>query len=103
MNPPLIPELDVTNLNDSLVFYVDTCGFEKGYERLEEKFVYLQRGNIHLMLEEAADPGRRFATAELQRPFGRGVNLQIQVPDIDDLHSKIKNSVFEIVIPLEDQ
>ena len=46
-----IPELDVTNLNNSLKFY-RTCGFKIEYERKEDKFVFLSLGEIQFMLQE---------------------------------------------------
>ena len=75
--PVLVPELDVSDLARSLDFYVGLIGFEVLYERPEERFAYLTLGDAHLMLEEAAGPGRRFRTAPLERPYGRGVNFQI--------------------------
>ena len=37
----------------------------------------LERDGVELMIQEAAGPGRRFRTAPLELPYGRGVNLQI--------------------------
>jgi catechol 2,3-dioxygenase-like lactoylglutathione lyase family enzyme len=86
--PPVVPELDVADLARSVSFYVDVLGFRVRIERPEELFAYLTRGPIHLMLEQAEGPGRRFRTAPLEYPFGRGMNLQIQVPDVDRLHAQ---------------
>ena len=52
-------------------------GFTALYERPEERFVFLEREGVALMLEEAAGPGRRFRTAPLEYPYGRGINFQI--------------------------
>ena len=49
-----IPELDVTNLNNSLKFY-KTCGFKIEYERKEDKFVFLSLGEIQFMLHLMMD------------------------------------------------
>ncbi len=88
--PKVVPELDVSDLDASLQFYVATCGFEVAYARAEERFAYLDRGGAQLMLQEADGPGRRFRTAPLERPFGRGVNLQIEVGDLDSLHRRVE-------------
>jgi hypothetical protein len=55
------------------------------------------------MLEQADGPGRRFRTAPLEYPFGRGMNLQIQVPDVDQLHAQVLRAGVTIYIPLEER
>ena len=44
---------------------------------------FIDLAGIHLMLEEAAGPGRRFRTAPLEYPYGRGANFQIEVRRCD--------------------
>ena len=56
----LDPELDVSDLDCSLTFYVDVVGFSVLYDRPEERFAFLDLDGARLMLEEAAGPGRRF-------------------------------------------
>ncbi|WP_293897579.1 VOC family protein [Phenylobacterium sp.] len=97
----LVPELDVTDLEASLGFYVRTLGFKVAYRRPEDRFAYLERQGAELMLEEAAGPGRRFRTAPLERPYGRGLNLQIACADVVRLHARVIAAGGEIVIPLE--
>lgn len=55
------------------------------------------------MLEEADGPGRRFRTAPLEYPFGRGLNLQIEVPDVDHLHAQAMTAGATIYVPLEER
>jgi catechol 2,3-dioxygenase-like lactoylglutathione lyase family enzyme len=99
--PPVVPELDVADLARSVSFYIDALGFRVRFERPEERFAYLTRGPVHLMLEQADGPGRRYRTAPLEYPFGRGMNLQIQVPDVDRLHAQALRADATIDIPLE--
>jgi catechol 2,3-dioxygenase-like lactoylglutathione lyase family enzyme len=99
--PPIVPELDVADLKRSLAFYVGALGFSCRFERPEEQFAYLTLGVAHLMLEQADGPGRRFRTAPLEHPFGRGLNLQIEVPDVDDLYARAVEASAIIHIPLE--
>ena len=99
----LVPELDVTSLERSLAFYVGLLGFAVGFERPEETFAFLDLAGAELMLEQAAGPGRRFRTAPLETPFGRGVNFQIEVADIEALCTRIAAAGIDFVIPLEER
>lgn len=99
----LIPELDVSNLDRSVAFYRDVLGFAVSFERAEEKFAYLTRDGVDLMLEDAAGPGRRFRTAPLEHPFGRGINLQIAVADVDAVHARAVTAGLVFVVALEDR
>ena len=101
--PPLVPELDVSDLDRSLAVYIDVLGFSCHVSRPEERFAYLVREGAHLMLEEAAGPGRRFHTAPLEHPFGRGMNLQIEVSDVDTLYAGVQQAGLGVVIPLEER
>lgn len=102
-SPRLVPELDASDLDASLIFYVEICGFEIRYQRAEERFVYLDLAGAELMLQAADGPGRRFHTAPLERPFGRGINLQIEVDDVGRLHERAIDHGCPIVVPLEEQ
>ena len=96
--PALVPELYVSDLGSSMEFYVDVLGFRVEYDRPQERFAALSLGSAHLMLEEITSPKRatreeflrgEWRTADLERPFGRGMNLEIQVPDVDAIHSRV--------------
>lgn len=75
----LVPELGVSSMLDSLSFWRDLLGFEIAYDRPAARFVYLVRGRLQIMLCEL---NGRWETAEMQRPFGRGVNFQMVVDRI---------------------
>ena len=53
------------------------------------------------MLQAADGPGRRFRTAPLERPYGRGVNLQVEVSDAAGLHATMLAAGIEPLIDLE--
>ena len=55
------------------------------------------------MLEEAGGPGRRFRIAPLDHPYGRGVNLQIEVSNVDGLYDRSRKSRCTIFLPLEER
>jgi catechol 2,3-dioxygenase-like lactoylglutathione lyase family enzyme len=77
------------------------CGFRVDYERPEEGFAYLEREGVELMLQAAEGPGRRFRTAPLEHPYGRGLNLQIEVSDAGGLHVAMLEAGVEPLIGLE--
>ena len=100
---PLVPELDVQDLDTSLGFYVGVLGFAVIFERARERFAYLGLGDAELMLQDASGPGRRFRTAPLQPPFGRGMNLQIAVPNVEETREAVRAAGIEPVIEIEER
>ena len=99
----LVPELDVTALAPSLRFYADVLEFRILFERAAERFAYLERDGVELMIQEAAGPGRRFRTAPLDLPHGRGVNFQLQVDDVEAVHARAVAAGTDIVVPMEER
>ena len=79
--PALVPELSVSNISRSLAFYCDLLGFALRYQRVEEGFAFLDLGQAGLMLDQSG-VGRDWVTGPLEKPFGRGINLQIQFDDL---------------------
>lgn len=91
IEPDLVPELLVSDIRASIDFWCGICGFEIAYERSEERFAYITRGTAHLMLEERGI-GRNWLTGELLRPFGRGINFQISVSEIDSTVKALRDA-----------
>ncbi len=77
----LVPELLVSDIQVSLRFWRDLCGFTVAFERMEEGFAYLDLDGAQVMLDERGR-GRDWVTADLQPPLGRGMNLQVSVRSI---------------------
>jgi catechol 2,3-dioxygenase-like lactoylglutathione lyase family enzyme len=103
MTARLIPELEVDDLDRSLAFYTGVVGAIVLYARPEERFAFLELEGANLMLEEAAGPGRRFHGAPLEHPFGRGVNFQIQVSNVDEIHARVLAATARVVLPMEER
>ena len=99
--PRLVPELYCSDLEQSLSFYVDLLGFTVQFMRPEERFAYLDREGAEIMLEQST--GRTFLTAELERPYGRGVNFQIEVADVQSLYVAARASPWRVSLELEDR
>jgi len=64
LEPALVPELLVTDIEESLAFWRDLCGFTLKYARPDEGFAYIVRGSAHVMLEQAG-LGRNWVTGAL--------------------------------------
>jgi catechol 2,3-dioxygenase-like lactoylglutathione lyase family enzyme len=97
--PRLVPELVCADLARSLAFYVDLLGFSILYQRREERFAYLAREGVEIMLEQPT--GRSFVAAALEAPYGRGINLQIEVSDVDRLHDTVA-AVMPLFLEMEE-
>lgn len=82
----LIPELSVTDIDKTKAFYVDVLGFRVAYERPENKFVFVAKEDNQMMLEEV---NHHWNTGELEYPFGRGINFEMTVADVDSLYNDI--------------
>jgi catechol 2,3-dioxygenase-like lactoylglutathione lyase family enzyme len=103
MRPRLIPELICTDLEQSLRFYRDVLGFRILYSRPEDQFVFLDRNGAELMLEQGQAQDRLWPRAPLTYPFGRGVNFQVQVDDIDEVLAAVRVAGIGVFLPLEEK
>ena len=95
-----IPELAVTNLDNSIKFY-KTCGFKIEYERKEDLFVFLSLGEIQFMLQEiTADD--KWQVGKLEYPFGRGINFQLEVNDVSKIYNDLIKAGYQVQYPIEE-
>ena len=100
LEPALVPELLVSDLDRSIEFWCGRCGFGIRYSRPDERFAYIALGSAHIMLEQVG-VSRNWVTGPLERPLGQGVNFQITVPDSATLASKLRNADIELFIQPE--
>ena len=82
---------------------MEVLGFRVVFSRPEDRFAYLDLDGAHLMLEELGGFARIFTTAPLVRPYGRGINFQIEVPDVDVLYACVLTSGLPVPVPLEER
>ena len=85
----LIPELSVSSIEASKDFYVNKLGFKIEYERKEDKFIYISFEGNQIMLQEI---NNNWSVGLLEYPFGRGINFEMIVSNIDKLYNKVKAS-----------
>jgi len=95
----LIPELSVKDYNKSIEFYVNILGFEINYSREEDKFAMISINRAQIMIEQINE---YWKTGELEYPFGRGINLQIEVTDVSKMAEKIKDNGIKLFREIEE-
>jgi catechol 2,3-dioxygenase-like lactoylglutathione lyase family enzyme len=96
---PLVPELDVTDLDRSLSFWCDLLGFRVAYDRRAARFAYLEREGAQIMLSQI---NGTWVTAPLEPPLGRGVNFQITVSDVVTLAGKLEQAQWPLYRGIQD-
>jgi lactoylglutathione lyase len=101
--PRLVPELICSDLAGSLRFYTGVLGFRVRHQRPAERFAHLERDGAELMIEQPRATDRLFPSAELSHPYGRGMNLEIDVDEVDPLHEAALAAGAEIVLALEER
>lgn len=98
--PALVPELLVSDVDESVRFWSGLCGFTVRYARPEERFAYLTLGAAHVMLEQAGI-GRNWVTGPLDHPLGRGINFQITVPDVEAIATALVAAEVDLFMEIE--
>jgi hypothetical protein len=92
----LIPELAVSDFSKSLEFY-KMLGFKVEYSRKD--FAFLSFEGSQTMIQQANDAWK---TAELIKPYGRGINFQIEVKNVEKLLNLIKENNYPIAYQLKE-
>jgi len=95
----LVPEISVTDIEESLRFYTEILGFKVEYSRPEDRFAFLSLQGSQLMVEEI---NHNWDTGELERPYGRGVNLQIEVDSVEELLRSLGEHGYPLFRPLKE-
>ena len=90
----LIPELSVTDIEKSKWFYIELLGFKLEYERVGDKFALVSlEERVQIMLEEI---NGHWNTGDLTHPFGRGINFQIDIQDIQPVIDRLKKHNIQL-------
>ncbi len=86
----LVPELYVEDIGASLDFWCRLLGFSVAYQRPCEDFAYLEHPDgPQIMLCQRCES---WETGPMQRPFGRGVLLQLYLQSIDGVQARLQTS-----------
>ena len=95
-----IPELSVSNLENSLKFY-KTAGFKVEYDRPENKFAFISLGEVQFMLQELSNEDK-WNVGPITYPFGNGVNFQLEVNNLDEIYDNFKRNDYKIAFDIEE-
>lgn len=82
----LVPELNCADFAASLSFYTNILGFRILYDRIESQFASIDLNGAQLMLVQKND---FWFVGPLAFPYGRGINLQIEVPDVEPIMARL--------------
>ncbi len=93
----LIPELSVSNINISKDFYI-LIGFKVMYERVEDKFCFLELEDNQIMIQEENDT---WNVGDMEYPFGRGINISMSISDIEEYYKKLESLNIKMFRELE--
>ena len=83
----MVPELDVSDFSVSLAFYTQILGFKVFYARHDPEFVYLEQEELQFMLMREKD--KSWLGGTLEKPYGRGVNLQMELSDVQPIYERL--------------
>lgn len=97
----LIPEITVTSIEKSIEFYCDILGFEKKYVGDDKDFAFISFNGSQLLLQETTNEA--WKKADLEYPFGRGVNFSIEAPDVDNLVCKLKENNYQVLSNVDEK
>ena len=83
----LVPEFLVSDIQKSLDFWCNILGFRVVFDRMDSNFAYLDYGPAQIMLDQRHG---HWETGVLDRPFGRGINCQIETNELDAIKARLR-------------
>jgi catechol 2,3-dioxygenase-like lactoylglutathione lyase family enzyme len=98
----LVPEMIVSDIKVSLKFYCKIIGFSIDYERPKNGFAFISYHGSQLMLEQDRFEESPWRVGPLQHPYGRGMNLSIDCPDVRALTKTLMTSGYKLHKPIEE-
>ncbi len=96
----MIPELTVSDIEQTKDFYINKLGFALEYEREEDKFIFLSYNESQFMFEQKHQNG--WNMGELEYPFGRGINFSISTTDVYELYERVQGFNIKLYRTLQE-
>ncbi|MBP2027501.1 catechol 2,3-dioxygenase-like lactoylglutathione lyase family enzyme [Acetoanaerobium pronyense] len=97
----LIPEITVTSIEKSIEFYCNILGFEKKYVGEDKDFAFISFNGSQMLLQENSNEA--WKKAELEYPFGRGVNFSIEALSVEELVQKLEEKGHPLLSKLDEK
>ena len=87
----LVPELWCSDFHESLAFYTEKLDFEIVQQRGDDPHAYLAFQGAQIMLAHWTFDGswEPWFPAPIKRPYGRGINFQFMIDDVQGVHDRI--------------
>jgi catechol 2,3-dioxygenase-like lactoylglutathione lyase family enzyme len=90
---PHVPELSASHFEKSLSFYTEVLKFRVEFQRPEHQFAFLSSQGCQLMIEQENPVWK---TGKLEYPYGRGINLAMQVDTLGVLLQSLQEHHFPL-------
>ncbi len=90
----LMPELYVSDFAKSFDFYVNILDFTPEYQRENPSFAFFSHFGAQLMIQELR-PGEK-EEMQLEHPFGREMNFEIDTPDLQVLITSLEKHNYPL-------
>jgi catechol 2,3-dioxygenase-like lactoylglutathione lyase family enzyme len=97
----LIPEFTVADFQKSLDFYIKIIGFKIEYRREKPKFAFLSFDGSQIMIQEQ-EKKDKWEVGKMEHPYGRGINFQIDVSDIQKISEQIMKNNYPVFQKLKE-
>ncbi len=87
----LVPELWCSDFEKSLSFYTERLGFNVAQRRSSDAHAYLSFQDSQIMIAWWQHDGswEPWYPAPMERPYGRGINLQFMVTNVRQIHDDV--------------
>jgi len=96
----LVPELNVSNIQASLDFYVKILKFKIEYQRSESKFAFLSYQGSQIMINQTPNSiTSPWYIGKLTYPRGKGIHFQFEVKSIQPLIKNLKAIKYPLKAP----
>ncbi|MFY2824528.1 VOC family protein [Ruegeria sp. MALMAid1280] len=101
---PLVPELWCTDFEESMKFYTESIGFEVVQQRGHDPHAYISLNQAQIMLAHWTIDGgwEPWHPKPMERPFGRGINFQFLVHNVQGLYDRICSIGIEPFVDIHD-
>ena len=88
---PLVPELWCSDFRKSMEFYTECIGFAVAQQRGQDPHAYLSLNRAQIMIAHWTLDGSwaPWQPEAMKQPFGRGINLQFMVDDVQLLRDRV--------------